>query len=508
MTGRVVVAGLGPAGPDLLTAATLDAIDRVPARFVRTTRHPSAPAVPGAASFDAFYDDAPSFEEVYRRIVEALVDAAGAEGEVLYAVPGSPRVLERSVDLLVADGRVEVEVLAAVSFLDLAWARLGVDPFEDGVRLVDGHRFAARAAGERGPLLVADCHANWVLSDVKLAFDEQEPPRAVILHHLGLADEQVVEVAWADLDRTLEADHLTSVWVPEVAAPVAGELAGFWETVRALRERCPWDRQQTHRSLTRYVIEEAYEVVEAAEEGDPDHLAEELGDLLLQVFLNAAIAAEAGEFTLADVARGVDEKMVRRHPHVFGDAEVTSADDVRRNWDAMKAAERSGAVGPAGAGASGAGASGAGAGADGVSAPSAVDGIPAAMPALLYATKLSKRAAGAGFDWPDIAGVYDKVLEELGEVRAEAGDPRRAEEELGDLLLACVDLARHLEVEPETALRGAAVRFRERFRVTERLAAERGLELSPGSVESLDHLWQEAKAIVAARGAAREDFRG
>jgi tetrapyrrole methylase family protein/MazG family protein len=191
-----------------------------------------------------------------------------------------------------------------MSFLELAWARLGADPVSAGVRLVDGHRFAVEAAGERGPLLVAQVDNKQVLSAIKLAFDHSPPERAVVLHHLGLPDERVAEVAWDELDRVVEPDHLTSLWLPEVNAPVARELARFAELVRTLREQCPWDREQTHESLSRHVLEEAYELVEAIAGGDPTHLEEELGDVLFQVVFHATLAAEDGEFTLADVAGG------------------------------------------------------------------------------------------------------------------------------------------------------------------------------------------------------------
>ena len=213
---------------------------------------------------------------------------------MIYAVPGSPRVLERSVEQLMADDRVAVELVPAMSFLDLTWARLGIDPVEAGVRLVDGHVFATAAAGERGPLLVAHCHNQRVLSDIKLAVDEPGDTPVTVLRGLGTDDETITTVAWADLDRSVAADHLTSLYIPELAAPVAVELVRFDQLVQTLRRECPWDRSQTHASLRRHLIEEAYEVVDAIDGFDPEtgegaeHLEEELGDLLFQVFLHAA----------------------------------------------------------------------------------------------------------------------------------------------------------------------------------------------------------------------------
>jgi tetrapyrrole methylase family protein/MazG family protein len=283
MPPRVVVAGLGPAGPDLITAGTRDRIDAIAQRYLRTRRHPAAAVVDDAVAFDARYDDAGSFEEVYAGIVDDLADAAAAHGEVLYLVPGSPLVAERTVELLLVDPRVEVEVLPALSFLDLAWARLGIDPIAAGARLVDGRRFAVSAAGERGPLLVAQCDQPFVLSDVKLALDDG--PDVIVLQRLGLPDESVHPVAWVDLDRAVAPDHLTSVWIPALAAPIAGEVERFHELVRTLRAECPWDREQTHASLTRHLLEETYEVLEAIDGVDAEAgsgfaaLEEELGDL-------------------------------------------------------------------------------------------------------------------------------------------------------------------------------------------------------------------------------------
>ncbi|HEX6237649.1 MAG TPA: MazG family protein, partial [Acidimicrobiales bacterium] len=429
---RVVVCGLGPAGPEMVTRAVVDAVARIEHRHVRTSRHPSAGVVGDARSFDAVYESAGTLEEVYAGIVDALAGAAADHGEVLYAVPGSPAVAERTVELLRADDRVAVEVLPGLSFVDLAWLRLGIDPVAAGVRLVDGHRFEAEAAGERGPLLVGQCDTRDVLSEVKLAIgatlDGNEgteaaraavgAPEVTVLHHLGLPDESVRVVPWDQLDRVVEPDHLTTLYVPELATPVAGELVRFTEVVRRLRTDCPWDRQQTHASLRRHLLEEAYEVLEALDHLDVDAgegfdmLEEELGDLLFQIVFHATLATEEGRFTLGDVARGISDKLVGRHPHVFGDVTVSSADEVAARWEQLKKAEKGRA--------------------------SVMDGIPATLPALLYAAKVQKAAASQDVDWRDLTGPAGRAAGEPGGGAAAALDP----DSIGHRLLGLVAAAR------------------------------------------------------------------
>ncbi len=448
--------GLGPAGPDLLTEATADAIGEIARRYVRTTRHPSASVLEGATSFDHHYETASTIDEVYVAIVEDLVAAATRHGRVLYAVPGSPAVAERSVELLRADPRVRTRVLPALSVVDLAWVRLGVDPVATGARIVDGHRFAVEAAGERGPLLVLQCDSAEVLTGIKLAVEAG--PTVTVLQRLGLHDERIEALPWHELDR-VAADHLTSLWVPSLAEPVGYELVRFAELVRTLREQCPWDAAQTHQSLRRYLLEEAYEVVDAIDSGDTEHLQEELGDLLFQVYFHATIAAADGEFTLADVARGIHDKLVRRHPHVFG------GDGGPGDWERLKREETGRA--------------------------SAMDGVPRDLPALAFAQKVQRRAADVGFDWPGVDGAWPKVDEEIAEVRAAEGD--ELEGEFGDLLFACVNVARHLGLDAESALRRATVKFSSRFRAVEGLAAARGVALPGAPLAVLDGLWDEVK---------------
>jgi tetrapyrrole methylase family protein/MazG family protein len=455
VTGRVVVVGLGPGDPRLVSLAAAEAITTIETRFVRTTRHPSAPLVEPATSFDDLYQQAGSIDEVYTAIVERLAAAAADAGEVLYAVPGSPLVAERTVELLRADQRVVVEVVPSLSFLDLAWDRLGIDPLQAGVRLIDGHRFAVEAAGQPGPLLVGQCDSGLVLSEIKLALDDG--PEVRVLQRLGLPDEAVTTVAWPDLDRAVTPDHLTCLWIPALAEPVGAELARFVELVRTLRARCPWDQQQTHRSLTRHLLEETYEVLEAIDELDYDHLEEELGDLLFQVAFHATLAAEEGQFTLADVARRVHDKLVARHPHVFG-----PPGEPMPNWEELKKAEKGRA--------------------------SVMDGVPGSLPSLLYAAKLQSKAASVGFDWKDAAGAWPKIHEELGELQEAMGQSADAvNEELGDVLFAVVNVARHLGLDPESSLREASAKFRRRFAAMEALAAERGVAVD-------DDLWDEVKA--------------
>jgi tetrapyrrole methylase family protein/MazG family protein len=271
---------------------------------------------------------------------------------------------------------------------------------------------------------------------------------------------------------------------PELAASGPWAMPYIAERLRR-PDGCPWDREQTHHSLRKYLLEEAYEVYDALEAGSTPELAGELGDLLLQVILHAQLAAEAGVFDLADVQAGITRKIVRRHPHVFGDAEVRTATDVNRQWERIKAEERAAAGGEATTG---------GPAAQAAAAPvrSALDGISRSMPALAASQEMQERAAALGYDWPTIDGILEKVAEELAELSAAADETQRREE-FGDLLLVVVNVGRRLGIDSETALRAASDKFRRRFASVERQAAARGVALRDLSFEELDALWDAAK---------------
>jgi len=455
------VVGLGPAGPAYLTAEVRDLMAQAGTTFLRTERHPAAEGLSGVVALDHVYEAADTFAEVYAAIVEELVAAATAHAPepIVYAVPGSPLVAERTVELLRNDSRVDLTVVPGLSFLDLAWLRLGLDPLGAGVRLVDAEQFARQAGNGQGPVLVAQCWSRALLSEIKLSpvYDGEDPvPEVVLLHHLGLEDEQVVRVGWWDLDRVLTPDHLTSLFIPElsVRAQLQDEMARLATLVETLRAQCPWDSVQTHGSLMPHLLEESYEVLDALRELDISaqgeaaaaHLQEELGDLLFQIVFHARLAEESGRFTLAEVARGVHDKLVHRHPHVFGDVSAPNAEKVIANWEEIKREEKG--------------------------RSSVTEGIPTDLPALLLSTKLQRKALSVGLSGLDqVASDFEANVVALAgrsvdprREHAEATSPDRSadtERLVGAVLFEVANLARRLGVDPELALRWRALVLRD-----------------------------------------------
>ncbi len=345
----VRVVGLGPGDRGHLTLHTAELIAQSRVRRLRTAVHPAAEGL-DIESYDAWYDRADSFETLYADIVDDLVRLAHEAdgGEVLYIVPGSPVVAEHTVELLQSRSDIRVICEPAVSVIDVACAALGVDPMSSELRIVDALATTEPFRGP-GPLLILQTYAPEVLASVADRLPAGTP--VTVLHHVGLPDAVVREMTSDDLVRFSEADHLTSLWVPglRTAGEATDDLISF---MRRLRAECPWDEEQTHASLRKYLIEEAYEALDALraladmiERGDEDaalvaHAEEELGDVLFQVVFHAELGDEEGRFSFATIADGVRDKLTMRHPHVFGDVTVTSAADVEANWEAIKNVEK------------------------------------------------------------------------------------------------------------------------------------------------------------------------
>jgi tetrapyrrole methylase family protein/MazG family protein len=312
-----------------------------------------------------------------------------------------------------------------------------------------------------------------VAAEVKSVLNTIYPDqhRVSLVHAAGTPQQVVEDLALFEIDRSEEIGALTCLYVPPIGD--GSSLEALQEVVAHLRapEGCPWDREQTHASLRRHLLEEAYEAIEAMDAESPEAMREEFGDLLLQIMLNSQIAAEMGEFTVNDVSQGIRDKIIRRHPHVFGDVQVDGVEGVLTNWEKLKEAERGAKTGSGGL----------------------LNGVPRSLPALGQAQEYQERAARVGFDWPEVQGVLDKIAEEIAEVKG-AGTPDALSDELGDLFFALVNLSRWKEVDAESALRGANTRFKKRFSFIESAARRQARNLSDLSLQEMETLWQQAKS--------------
>ncbi len=501
-TPAITIMGLGPGSWDDLTIQarallTRAAQEKTPVYF-RTLVHPTVEPLKQdlpdlhIASFDDFYDESDDWEKLYQSITNTVCDLAERQ-PMIYAVPGHPLLGESSVQLILKQARqrgLSTRIVSGLSFLEPVCAALELDPFTLGAHIIDatelaslGHEEIAGRIIPTTPLLIVQVYNRRVASAVKIALGECYPDEwpVKLVRAAGVdSDEVVVEMPLYELDRNNLANHLCTLYVPPRGTMEALRLPETlrYITMRLRREPdgCPWDREQTHQSLTRYVIEETYEVVEALEENDMEGLAEELGDLLLQVYLHAEIAHQEGDFAIGDVFEHVNAKLIRRHPHVFGTVEVENAGQVVQNWEAIKKQEKLAA------------------GKD-VESASVLDGVPLASPALILAQEYQKRAARTGFEFSNLQEVLDKLSEELQELR-EASTPEHQKEEMGDLLFIVAKVARMLKIDAEEALREANRKFKRRFQRMEAMIRQDQREFASYSIEEWMELWRQAKIEV------------
>ncbi len=498
-TAAITIVGLGPGRMQDLTLDAqhvfAQAAQHDQTVYFRTLIHPTTEPLQKhlphlrIESFDRFYDESNDWHMLYQQIAETLC-ARASEGPVVYAVPGHPMVGEISVQMVLHmahERNLTTQIVAGLSFIEPVCTLIGLDPFNAGVQIVDATELASlnrdALAGKiipTVPLLVVQVYNRRLASAAKLALSDLYPDEwnVRLVRSAGVSeDETVIDLPLFELDRNAFANHLSTLYVAPIDELSALRLPETlrYITMRLRREPdgCPWDRKQTHQTLTRYVIEEAYEVVEAIEENDVEHLAEELGDLLLQVYLHAEIARQADEFTLGDVYEHISAKMIRRHPHIFGTTQVEDAHQVVKNWEEIKRQERINA------------------GKD-VERESVLDRVQLGAPALMVTQEYQKRVAKVGFEFSSLQHVYAKLAEELAELQ-QATIVEEQREEMGDLLFITAKVARFLNIDPEEALRNANRKFRQRFQCMERQAQAADRELSSYSVEEWRTLWAQAK---------------
>jgi tetrapyrrole methylase family protein/MazG family protein len=511
----ITLIGLGAGDAETLSRGAERALREASARqangtgalFLRTARHPVVDTLQvwglNFETFDALYAAAPDFQTVYAEIAARVLAGAqrlGADGApfpVAFAVPGHPLFGEDSVRRIRAGAEaagIETRLVSSGSFVEAALTAAGVSladgcDVRDALTLLpsdqvdrDGSRTSGRADVSRG-LLLYQVFDTASASHAKLCLMRDYPDdwEVALIRWAGVAGrEEVRRIPLFRLDRE-PADHLTTVYVPplppSLRRPDFASLVGVMARLRA-PDGCPWDREQTHTTLKRYFIEETYEVLEAIEANDPDLLCEELGDALLQVVFHAQLASEEGVFIMDDVTARIVEKLVRRHPHVFGTVEVSGSDEVLRNWEQIKRAEKTDR--------------------DASWRESVLDGVPKGLPALMQAMEISRRAVKVGFEWDRFVDVLAKLDEEIAELKAELAheDPDRDAvfAEIGDLLFTVVQIARWQRADPEDALRTMLARFSARFRYIEQRAREQGRPLTDMTLAEMDALWNEAKA--------------
>ena len=480
----LTIIGLGAGDFDQLQMGVYKKLKAAKKLYVRTVDHPVLHELAAEGlqfeSFDAVYEKHGTFQPVYEEIAEKLIEATTIE-DVMYAVPGHPLVAEQTVQLLIAAqaaGKVHVVIEGGQSFLDPIFGALKIDPIE-GFQLLDGTNFSMHDLTMRQHVLIAQVYDTFSASEVKLTlmekYDDEYP--VTVVTAAGSSQEKIVTVPLYELDQCVEVNNLTTVYVPPVKSQEEAlrDWTTFRQIIATLRgpDGCPWDQKQTHESLKKYLLEEAHEYLAAVDAEDDFAMIEELGDVLLQVFLNAQIGEDLGYFTLEDVLASISEKMIRRHPHVFSDVSVEDADEVVANWEVIKAEEK------------------------GIRDEPLLKEEYRASSSLQTAYNYQKRAAKVGFDWPDVAGAWDKFAEEWQEFRDEMTNGSQASrlDELGDVLFTLVNLARFYKLSPEEAMLHANEKFARRFGYVEKKVKESGKPFSTYTLEQLDAFWEEAKKI-------------
>ncbi|MCR6108826.1 nucleoside triphosphate pyrophosphohydrolase [Bacillus sp. A301a_S52] len=485
MSSTIRILGLGAGDIDQLPVGIYKKLIKQELVFLRTEDHPVVAELKREGvtfkSFDTIYKTYDQFEEVYEHIVKELVEAVTIKGEIVYAVPGHPLVAEATVQRLLAHGEnINVVIEGGHSFLDAMFTSLKIDPI-DGFQLVDGMTMDPSSLDLSSHTIVAQVYDQMSASHVKLTLMERFPDDYIVhvVTAAGTAEESVRTVPLYELDRVTTLSNLTAIYLGPIKDETLlyREFSTLRHVIKTLRgpNGCPWDKKQTHQSLKKYLLEETYEVLDAIDENDDDHLAEELGDVLLQVLLHAQIGEDEGYFNIEDIISILTEKMIRRHPHVFGDKKADNAEEVITNWEEIKQQEKI---------------------AKGHKRDiSLLDDIPSALPALLKAFKLQKKAAKVGFDWSEEAPMWMKLQEEISEwlQALKEGANDNAVEELGDVLFVLVNLARYHEIDPEEALTKTNNKFRRRFNYIEDQLAKDGLQADAVSLQKLDELWEKAK---------------
>ncbi|MGJ0908658.1 nucleoside triphosphate pyrophosphohydrolase [Clostridium botulinum] len=476
------IIGLGPGSKESITLGTIDSLKTVDKVFLRTEKHPTVEYINKLGiiyeTFDGEYEVGESFDDVYNSIAKSLIEASKDYSDIIYAVPGHPLVAEKSVDILIKlcrQNNIKFKILPAVSFVDALMESLLLDPVE-GLKIIDAFDIKNQVMDKRIGTIITQVYDKFIASEVKLNLMNyyKDDTEIFFVRAAGIEGlEEIRKIPLYELDRQHNIDHLTSVYIPKVSNNNYDfmDLLDIMDRLRG-EEGCPWDKEQTHTSLKKYLIEESYEVIEAIDNKDVDMLIEELGDVLLQVVFHSQIGKEDGFFEIKDVIQSICDKMINRHPHVFSDLEINNPNEVLENWDKIKSMEQGNET-----------------------YTDSIRHIAKTLPALMRADKVQKKAAKVGFDWENIEDAMKKIIEEYKEIEDVYKSKNKVKilEEIGDLLFSVVNVARFLDIDPENALNYSIDKFINRFQYIEDEAIAMGRSLDNMSLEEMDELWKEAK---------------
>lgn len=480
----IKIVGLGPGDRDALTIGAMETLKNSDFLYLRTDKHPVVEYLMDENikfnSYDYMYENLMDFDMIYENIAQDLIKKHIEKRNIVYAVPGSPLESEKSVSILIKlckSKNIDYKIIPSVSFLDALIERLEIDS-TDGLRIVDAFDIGNSVLDKRVGTIITQVYNQFIASEVKLKLTEFYDDETEVIYCKALSiegKESIEKIKLYELDMQEDMDYLTFVYIPK-SLNNKKDIYDLNELVDTLRgdRGCPWDKEQNHESIRKAIIEESYEVCDAIEKNDVEALIEELGDVLFQVIFHSSLGKDEELFDISDVIQAIYEKMIYRHPHVFGDEKVKSSNEVIVNWDELKKKEK-----------------------NFESVTDELKGIANALPALIRAKKVQNKAKKVGFDFDTVEEALEKVKEEINEVLDvyKCEDKAIITEEIGDLLFSCVNVSRFLGIDSEEALKITTEKFINRFQYIEEIARQNSTKLTDMTINEMNYLWNEAKNI-------------
>lgn len=478
---KISIVGLGPGEYSLISQGVLDILKKSTNIYFRTEKHPVIDTLKkeiGFISLDYFYDNEESFEDVYQSISEYIIEKGKTEN-LVYAVPGHPRVAEKTVsiiDKLAKENNIELEVIPSMSFVDAMFNYLAIDPAE-GFKLVDAFEIETSYIDTNTSMIITQIYDNFIASNIKIKlmeyydFDQE----VCVVNGAGIKGLETKNyMKLHELDRPENKfDYLSSLYIAKSTKKMYNNVYELEQIIERLRGEngCDWDKKQTHETLKKCLIEECYELVQAIENDDIDEMIEELGDILLQVVFHSQIGKESGYFDFKEVINGICNKLINRHPHIFKNKKI-DMDRFEEIWEDIKKEEKNESK-----------------------VSESLNRIPTHLPALLKSEKIQKKAKLVGFDWDNSEDIIKKIHEELKEMldEVESMNIKYIKEELGDLIFSIVNLSRFFSIDPEEALNLTNKKFVDRFEFMEDYAIKNGIDFKKSSLEEKDRLWEISK---------------